>query len=278
MVKSFYKLNPKWTFYLWTDASSRKLVADKHRYLLNVWDSYPLNIHRADAIRYVVLYEYGGIYADLDMECLRPLDALTKKYSCIFPSEPFEFISIHSDLPYQINNAFMLCRKGHPFLKQLIENLPAYRMIPKIIERTGPIFVTSQFVLYNRIFNYYGPSQKKNLTESNSPYFYKGELPETHKNAVYVPNSKYFFYAINDNDHRLFWMHYKCYSEFLNLKYNQQRGCIELKNRALRNGPSKYAFVEHLWYQVYQNLWSGLVNKLDRHFNMSVEINKLIIY
>jgi mannosyltransferase OCH1-like enzyme len=31
---------------------------------------------RADSARYMYMYKYGGLYADLDMECLRPMDEL----------------------------------------------------------------------------------------------------------------------------------------------------------------------------------------------------------
>ena len=36
--------------------------------------NYKSGIQRADAFRYFVLFAYGGIYVDLDMEALKPLD------------------------------------------------------------------------------------------------------------------------------------------------------------------------------------------------------------
>jgi hypothetical protein len=41
---------------------------------------YPANIYRADLFRLLVIYELGGVYADLDIECLKSLDYLFKKY------------------------------------------------------------------------------------------------------------------------------------------------------------------------------------------------------
>ena len=38
----------------------------------------------------MVLYEYGEVYADLDMEALRPLDDIVTQYSCILSQEPLE--------------------------------------------------------------------------------------------------------------------------------------------------------------------------------------------
>jgi mannosyltransferase OCH1-like enzyme len=39
-----------------------------------VYDAYPLEIYRVDFIRAVYLFFYGGIYADIDVQCLKPLD------------------------------------------------------------------------------------------------------------------------------------------------------------------------------------------------------------
>ena len=61
---------PEYTHILWTDEMNRKLIKEKFPYFLKTYDSYPKNIQRADAIRPFILYEYGGIYADLDYECL----------------------------------------------------------------------------------------------------------------------------------------------------------------------------------------------------------------
>ncbi|KAJ3896091.1 hypothetical protein GG344DRAFT_72572 [Lentinula edodes] len=45
---------------------------------------YKYAIQRADAIRYFVLHHYGGVYLDLDVGCLRPLDPLLV-YPVILP-------------------------------------------------------------------------------------------------------------------------------------------------------------------------------------------------
>ena len=61
---------------LWTDAKSRQLIADHYSWFLPTFDGYKYPIQRADAIRYFVLHRFGGIYMDLDVGCLRPIDPL----------------------------------------------------------------------------------------------------------------------------------------------------------------------------------------------------------
>lgn len=44
-----------------------------HAEYRDVYNSYPYAVQRWDMIRYLILYEYGGIYADLDYECIDAL-------------------------------------------------------------------------------------------------------------------------------------------------------------------------------------------------------------
>jgi mannosyltransferase OCH1-like enzyme len=72
--------NPDYEYVLWDDADNRRFVAENFSWFLPTYDGYDAEIKRADAIRYMFLYTYGGIYADLDFECLKPFDSLLEEY------------------------------------------------------------------------------------------------------------------------------------------------------------------------------------------------------
>ena len=55
-------------YILWTDDDNRNLIATEFPWFLDQFDAYPYGIQRADAIRYFILYKYGGIYSDLDIQ------------------------------------------------------------------------------------------------------------------------------------------------------------------------------------------------------------------
>ena len=59
---------PEYQHILWTDKSARNLISTHYPWFLPTYDNYKHNINRADAVRYFILYHYGGIYADLDYE------------------------------------------------------------------------------------------------------------------------------------------------------------------------------------------------------------------
>jgi hypothetical protein len=128
---------------LWTDASSREFIAGHYPWFLDTFDNYTYPIQRADAIRYFVLHHYGGIYLDLDIGCLRPLDPLL-----IYP------VILPKTIPVGVSNDLMFAEKGHPFLAQTIGNLKLFDHswilnYPTVMFSTGPMFISAQYGLYS---------------------------------------------------------------------------------------------------------------------------------
>ena len=127
---------------LWTDAGSREFIAENYSWFLDTFDAYTYPIQRADAIRYFVLHHYGGVYIDLDIGCLRPLDPLLV-YPVILPKTK----------PVGVSNDLMFAEKGHPFMAQTIHNLVTFDHswilnYPTVMFSTGPMFLSAQYGLY----------------------------------------------------------------------------------------------------------------------------------
>jgi mannosyltransferase OCH1-like enzyme len=135
------KYNPDYKYILWDDKENRDFVATHFDWFLPVFDSYDAGIKRADAIRYMFLYHHGGIYADLDFECLRPFDELLEKYKSydiILGSMESDLSSWH--LSNNIPNAIMISKPGCTFWLKLLKELERRSKIPGRPEvQTGPI-------------------------------------------------------------------------------------------------------------------------------------------
>lgn len=65
--------NPDFAYKLWNDTENRNLIVEHYPWFLHTYDSLPQNIHRVDASRLFYMHKYGGIYSDLDLECLQPM-------------------------------------------------------------------------------------------------------------------------------------------------------------------------------------------------------------
>ncbi len=74
--RSFVRNNPEFRCFLWDDADNLRFIETKFSWFLSLYKSYPREILRADIVRLFFLYRYGGFYADMDSECLRPLDQM----------------------------------------------------------------------------------------------------------------------------------------------------------------------------------------------------------
>lgn len=110
--------NPEFEYRLWTDADNRRFVKTHYPEFLPRFDSYRHNIERADAIRYFLLYTYGGVYIDLDMENLRPIAPLLKN------AEVLLSVEAGPDIGNQVlSNAFMASQPRHPFFREIIRDL-----------------------------------------------------------------------------------------------------------------------------------------------------------
>ena len=135
-----------WTHqYFWTDETGRDFIKQHFSAdALANYDSYMFPIQRADALRYYVLYHYGGVYLDLDIGCLYALDHRgVTRY-------PF---ALASTVPIGFSNDFIMAQRGHPFLLHLIERLPRYNQwyinyYLTVMYSTGPMFLTINYIEY----------------------------------------------------------------------------------------------------------------------------------
>lgn len=205
LVKSFFDNNPSWKYYFWTDISSRQLIKQRHAELLTVWDNIEIGIFKGDIMRIVALYEFGGAYFDLDVLNHRSLDRVTRKYSCIIPTEAFEHNVFLYNTEIIMTNAIIFCRAKHPFLKMALNEFRTIRQNPgleQLLGLTGPGLITRLYLDYNnRTTSDYlqkglpgttTTNSSTDRTSNSSPYFFKSSLPVDDNDAIYIPNSKYF--------------------------------------------------------------------------------------
>ena len=139
-------MNPDWEYKLWTDEDLHELVQDHYPELEELYLSYPNPVQRADMGRYLVLDHCGGVYADIDTECLSPLDPITDDARVILAEEPVEHHhhATSLGLDHFFFNGVMASPKGHPFWKHLIAILVRSRHASRyVIESTGPVVLTS---------------------------------------------------------------------------------------------------------------------------------------
>lgn len=157
-------MHSSWQFLLWDDRDNDSFIADHFPWFARFYRAYPFDIQRVDAVRYFILLKYGGIYLDLDFECLRPIDELLTNEQCVFSFEPKEHARIHKQ-PYIISNAFMAAAPQHPFFSQVIKDLIFYR--PRTVRKNDLVLETTGPFLLNRAYEHFDAKSMITLLPSS---------------------------------------------------------------------------------------------------------------
>lgn len=103
-------MNPDFEYVLWDDDDNRRYIAHHQPWFLDTYNAYPAEIFRADIIRPFFLFEYGGLYADMDTECLKPLENLLSNHQIVLGRLNNRLV-----MPDAIPNAIMASRPGEIF-------------------------------------------------------------------------------------------------------------------------------------------------------------------
>lgn len=142
-VASWRRFHPEWRYELWTHERMEAFVREQYPSCLPLFLGYPDQIQRVDAVRYMILHHFGGMYADLDIECLRSFAPL-RAHQVVLPKTK----------PVGYSNDLMLSVPGHPLFALLIERLAHSErwwgrwFIPRhfrVMLTTGPLHLTNTF-------------------------------------------------------------------------------------------------------------------------------------
>lgn len=148
-TKTWTELNPGWEAVWWSDVP-KELGGLVNQ---NIWDRAAdicpkaVGQLRSDLARYEILLRQGGVYVDVDFECLKSIEPLIEDIDCFCAWEIQGRVA---------NNAILGATPGHPFLKSLVDDLPErVRTHPKRwpAQMTGPHYLTSRLTPTVKVFD-----------------------------------------------------------------------------------------------------------------------------
>ena len=228
-MSSWTRHHPHWQHWFWTPEDIRCLFRRRYARLAYLYESYPTQLQRADVMRYFILHAFGGVYVDLDVESLRPLDPLLANRSCVLSEEPDEHVYLlHKQEKPNVINTIMACRPGHPLFKELLRNVSSYTGNKDPMVTTGPFYMDSVVTAYIR---------SRAVPRDRSPI-----------DDVTVLPAKYLLPTFDQeklSDFQHVCVHLRgMYPTFAAV-------CDNLIRRNYENKPSKQAYTDHHWYHVY---------------------------
>lgn len=145
------KHNADYVYQLWDDEDNRNFIKEYYPWFLEKYDSYDVMIKRADAIRYFYLYHYGGVYVDMDFECIRNFDDILELDADVifgYMGNPTEYNHEHN-----IPNAIMISKPRANFWLCMFYNLMRTPSYNSVEYTTGPVVLKSAIEIYTQIIN-----------------------------------------------------------------------------------------------------------------------------
>ena len=139
-MQTWRSLNPEYDHRYMDDLQAGEFVLTEYgQEWYNIFINLPVGVMRGDLWRYMVIYKYGGVYTDLDTECLLPISS--------WMMEDKDFIVCP-----ETNNHFcqwtFASSAGNPILKSVLDLIKDRLMSPEygsdhfVHSHTGPAIWT----------------------------------------------------------------------------------------------------------------------------------------
>ena len=146
-------MNPEYSHKVWTDEENRELIVNHYPWFLKKYDSFPRNIMRIDSARIFYLHKYGGVYSDLDVLCLKPMD---DGHDLVLGRMGDDLEFTHS-----IPNAWFASKPGHSFWMWYANLILENFQFDGVEWVAGPVALFATYDAY-----------RKNVTEEKSEEIY----------------------------------------------------------------------------------------------------------
>lgn len=172
--------NPTWCHMEWSKKMSDNFTFTFFPEHYEMYINYPYEIQRCDSIRYMLLYRYGGLYADMDYYCNKPFDEVFNLYQA-----PLYLVETPNGIGEYVSNSLMYSMPLHPFWKSVLIEMELSKDVPIYYSKHLAVMFSAGPGMLNRVFNKY----KRRYTLKSWPH----KLFQPHKHTQNI-------YSLKDNE------------------------------------------------------------------------------
>lgn len=132
-IEKIKELHPGFEYRLWGNADITPENFKNYEIIMKA-SSYA---QKSDIMRYEILYKYGGIYLDIDMEVFQNMSPLLT-HDLVVCNED-------ENINSYMTNAFIACIAGNENLKNCVNSVPTINFSQSINVATGPYYFRRNF-------------------------------------------------------------------------------------------------------------------------------------
>ncbi len=174
--QTFISKCPGYRIILWDDDDNRAFITKNFPWFVTFYDRYPREIFRADIVRLFFLHTYGGIYVDMDTECLMALDDLRAEGDVVLGR-----MGRDANFEHSIPNAIMASKPRQAFwLVAIAMAIQALKQLDSAekVNQSGPEQLTGPILIKNA-YDFFSASSNEEIRE-----FIKLKLPQADSGRV----------------------------------------------------------------------------------------------
>jgi len=232
---SWKEKNPDYQYMFWDMNSIKDLIKQANVvWITETYDNFPLMIQKIDFAKYIILYLVGGIYIDMDMKCLKPLNSLLElpnmnNKKVVVSNLTFDFIQRviflltgNFNIRNIVNNGIIMCEAKHEIILNTIKHV--YQNKDNFFKNKSNFlyifYSTGPLALSNALIDYTNKNKNKldEIEILDQDYFEGCDLGDIKNNNCKIPekaigihyyegswSSKYennlvkYYYFIKDN-------------------------------------------------------------------------------
>lgn len=98
-IEEFRRFNPNSGVMVWGENEVNDLVQQQYPQLIEMWNRFPSKWYHIDFARYLILHTHGGIYIDMDMQCIQELPERGR----------MDFIDKDDEYPHKSSKTIRFC-------------------------------------------------------------------------------------------------------------------------------------------------------------------------
>lgn len=171
-LDSWFKVYPDWEHKFWDDEDIEKLIDDDFPWYRRYYDLYTENIKKYDIARILILYKYGGVYADMDYEVLNDFSDKIVLGRVSIPISSYK-------LNEYFQNSFFISNPKNIFWLMLLDYSIDKLGFTQVMDTTGPILLTQFY------FGFY-PILKNMVNELPTDEFIPNDKLIKQSNLIYT--------------------------------------------------------------------------------------------
>lgn len=132
---------PEWQYILWTDEKIEKLGLYNQQF----YDETTNYGMKSDIARLEIIYRFGGVYIDIDVEALAPLDLLHHTYDLYIGLQPIDSGFV------QVGNSIFGACAHHPVIQKAIIHIKDnWKILKGAPQKTGPVHITRIIYFFSK--------------------------------------------------------------------------------------------------------------------------------